>query len=197
MKIFSIIFLHFFKFSTLFGPFLFFLFSVWIFLRHSYVLFLSSFISLFFNFISFIYLFLLFSQVLPICGNNFFLISWKFLHIFLFQDCTSTKAKAHKEDDCKSYTECENGKSIHKTCEGSLIFNELTNACDWPQNVICGKSAVEQRSDEVIYKDFEDEVNALTILPIRFTSLRPFFYLSIYICEASLIVSGKRTDIFF
>jgi len=74
----------------------------------------------------------------PDCGHPF--------------DCTSLPGGYYADPaNCRKYWHCESdygSSSTHYLCEGSLLYDEVNVACDWPDLVDCGDRPVCGDCDE-------------------------------------------------
>ena len=83
------------------------------------------------------------------CLNTYAWIGFSY-HVIFTQDiyiveiprCTNSMNFAAHPNDCSLYYPCEFGRafSLNK-CAFGLVFNPLTEICDWPENVQCANSA--------------------------------------------------------
>nr|AAR06265.1 peritrophic membrane chitin binding protein 1 [Trichoplusia ni] len=51
-------------------------------------------------------------------------------------------------ENCNKYYICLGGKPIARPCPGNLLFNPISDQCDWPEKVDCGERVIPDPDDD-------------------------------------------------
>ncbi|XP_026750061.2 dentin sialophosphoprotein-like [Galleria mellonella] len=63
-------------------------------------------------------------------------------------------------ENCNQFYKCSDGLPVALSCPGNLLYNALTEQCDWPENVNCGGTVVTPETPDSSENNSSDDSNS-------------------------------------